>query len=50
MKRPAVLVVTRKTLRNNLLEHYPKIEGLPEATLRAEQLSLDQFIALFKHL
>ena len=38
----------RKTLRNNLVAHYPKIEGLPEAAMRAEQLSLDQFIALWK--
>ncbi len=37
----------RKTLRNNLKPFYgPKIDALPEASLRAEQLSTDQFISL----
>jgi 16S rRNA (adenine1518-N6/adenine1519-N6)-dimethyltransferase len=39
----------RKTLRNNLVEFYPKelLNALPEAGLRAEQLSLEQFLSLF---
>ena len=37
----------RKTLRNNLKSFYgPKMEALPEASLRAEQLSIEQFISL----
>ena len=37
----------RKTLRNNLRPYYgPAVEALPEARLRAEQLTLDQFIEL----
>ena len=37
----------RKTLRNNLIEPYPKIAELPEAGKRAEQLSLDQLLSVF---
>lgn len=38
----------RKTLRNNLLEVYGhQVERWPEARLRAEQLSLEQFIDLY---
>lgn len=37
----------RKTLRNNLRPFYgPMVDALPEAPLRAEQLTLYQFIAL----
>ena len=37
----------RKTLRNNLAEFYPEITRLPEAGMRAEQLSLEQFLSAF---
>ena len=37
----------RKTLRNNLAEHYPAIAAQPEAQLRAEQLSVDQLLSVF---
>ncbi|MFZ0592125.1 MAG: 16S rRNA (adenine(1518)-N(6)/adenine(1519)-N(6))-dimethyltransferase RsmA [Bryobacteraceae bacterium] len=42
----------RKTLRNNLKGHYPleAVDSLPEAGLRAEQLSLEQFIDLEQRL
>jgi 16S rRNA (adenine1518-N6/adenine1519-N6)-dimethyltransferase len=42
----------RKTLRNNLAAFYPKdrIDSLPEAGSRAEQLSLDQFRDAFLRL
>jgi 16S rRNA (adenine1518-N6/adenine1519-N6)-dimethyltransferase len=41
----------RKTLRNNLRSYYgPTVETLPEAKLRAEQLTLDQFIGLHERL
>lgn len=41
----------RKTLRNNLRGLYrEQIDALPEAGLRAEQLSLDQFVALHRKL
>lgn len=41
----------RKTLRNNLRPYYgEKIDGLPEAGLRAEQLSLEQFAELHSRL
>jgi 16S rRNA (adenine1518-N6/adenine1519-N6)-dimethyltransferase len=42
----------RKTLRNNLKPHYPSevVDSLPEAGLRAEQLSLEQFIDLEQRL
>jgi 16S rRNA (adenine1518-N6/adenine1519-N6)-dimethyltransferase len=42
----------RKTLRNNLAEAYGKetVESWPEAALRAEQLSIDQFAALYRRL
>jgi 16S rRNA (adenine1518-N6/adenine1519-N6)-dimethyltransferase len=38
----------RKTLRNNLAEFYPAIEELPEAGMRAEQLSLDALARIFR--
>lgn len=39
----------RKTLRNNLVGIYgPAVEHWPEAGLRAEQLSIDQFIDLYQ--
>jgi 16S rRNA (adenine1518-N6/adenine1519-N6)-dimethyltransferase len=39
----------RKTLRNNLEPFYgPQAAAWPEARLRAEQLSLDQFVALYR--
>ncbi len=37
----------RKTLKNNLQALYPQIRELPEASLRAEQLSLEQFRKLY---
>jgi len=42
-------VMKRKTLRNNLKPYYPPemIEAFPEAGLRAEQLSTEQFRDLF---
>jgi 16S rRNA (adenine1518-N6/adenine1519-N6)-dimethyltransferase len=41
----------RKTLRNNLRPFYgPAIDGIPEAGMRAEQLSVDRFVELSKHL
>lgn len=42
----------RKTLRNNLLPVYgpERVEGLPEARLRAEQLSVEQLIGLHEKL
>lgn len=41
----------RKTLRNNLAPLYgPRLEGLPEASLRAEQLSVAELIALYRAL
>jgi 16S rRNA (adenine1518-N6/adenine1519-N6)-dimethyltransferase len=42
----------RKTLRNNLLESYPKplIDAWPEASLRAEQLSIEQFVTIYGRL
>ena len=41
----------RKTLRNNLRPIYgPSIDGMPEAPLRAEQLSIEQFIDLHTRL
>ena len=42
----------RKTLRNNLLEIYgkEKIDQCPEAGLRAEQLSLEQFAEMYRRL
>jgi len=42
----------RKTLRNNLASVYQPqaIAACPEASLRAEQLSLEQFAALWKRL
>lgn len=37
----------RKTLRNNLRTYYgPRIDALPESSLRAEQLTVEQFISL----
>jgi 16S rRNA (adenine1518-N6/adenine1519-N6)-dimethyltransferase len=37
----------RKTLRNNLRPFYgPEIDALPEASLRAEQLTIEQFVSL----
>ena len=42
----------RKTLRNNLAGVYGKeaVDALPEASLRAEQLSLDQLISIYERL
>ena len=41
----------RKTLRNNLRPYYgPAVETIPEAKLRAEQLTLNQFIELHQRL
>ncbi len=41
----------RKTLRNNLRPFYgEKVDALPEAGLRAEQLTIDQFISLHARL
>lgn len=41
----------RKTLRNNLSEIYgPAIDSWPEAKLRAEQISLEQFAEMFRRL
>jgi 16S rRNA (adenine1518-N6/adenine1519-N6)-dimethyltransferase len=39
----------RKTLRNNLRESF-SVDGHPESSLRAEQLSLDQLAALWRRL
>jgi 16S rRNA (adenine1518-N6/adenine1519-N6)-dimethyltransferase len=40
----------RKTLRNNLLEIYPRtiVDALPEAALRAEQLPLERFAEIYR--
>jgi 16S rRNA (adenine1518-N6/adenine1519-N6)-dimethyltransferase len=40
----------RKTLRNNLREVFPAIDGMPEASKRAEQLSVEDLMALFHRL
>lgn len=40
----------RKTLRNNLRQLYPKIEGHADAGLRAEQIPVTRFPALFAEL
>ena len=42
----------RKTLRNNLTSIFGKetIDALPEANMRAEQLTLDQFRDLYRRL
>jgi 16S rRNA (adenine1518-N6/adenine1519-N6)-dimethyltransferase len=40
----------RKTLRNNLRGRYPAIDDLPEARLRAEQLSVADLTALWRRL
>ena len=42
----------RKTIRNNLAEIYGKerVDAWPEAHLRAEQLSLDQFAEMYRRL
>ena len=42
----------RKTLRNNLAEFYGKefVDGWPEAGLRAEQLSVEQFADMYRRL
>jgi 16S rRNA (adenine1518-N6/adenine1519-N6)-dimethyltransferase len=39
----------RKTLRNNLAD-VPGIESWPEAGLRAEQIGLEQFVAMYRRL
>ena len=38
----------RKTIRNNLAEVYGDLTGLPEASLRGEQLSIEGFAALYE--
>ena len=42
----------RKTLRNNLLERYEKaaVDALPEASTRAEQLSIEQLAGIWRSL
>jgi 16S rRNA (adenine1518-N6/adenine1519-N6)-dimethyltransferase len=42
----------RKTLRNNLAPAYgrERLDGLKEASLRAEQMSIEQMVALFERL
>jgi 16S rRNA (adenine1518-N6/adenine1519-N6)-dimethyltransferase len=42
----------RKTLRNNLKAFYPPdaLEALPEAGLRAEQITVEQFVELYSRL
>lgn len=40
----------RKMLRNNLSGIYPEIQKLPEASLRAEQLSVEQLLNLYSRL
>jgi 16S rRNA (adenine1518-N6/adenine1519-N6)-dimethyltransferase len=42
----------RKTLRNNLAEAYGKeiVEAWPEAGLRAEQITVDGFVAMYRRL
>ncbi|MBS1854219.1 MAG: ribosomal RNA small subunit methyltransferase A [Acidobacteria bacterium] len=42
----------RKTLRNNLIEMYPKaiVEAWPEAAMRAEQIPLERFLEMFLRL
>jgi 16S rRNA (adenine1518-N6/adenine1519-N6)-dimethyltransferase len=42
----------RKTLRNNLIERYPKdaVDALPEASSRAEQLTIEQMAAIWRSL
>jgi len=41
----------RKTLRNNLAPRFgPTVDALPEARLRAEQLTLEQFADLYRRL
>jgi 16S rRNA (adenine1518-N6/adenine1519-N6)-dimethyltransferase len=40
----------RKTLRNNLREQYRRIDGLPQASLRAEQVPMAELVALYRNL
>jgi 16S rRNA (adenine1518-N6/adenine1519-N6)-dimethyltransferase len=40
----------RKMLRNNLRARYPQIDALPQASLRGEQLSVPDLIALYRRL
>lgn len=40
----------RKTLRNNLAPYYPRIAEMPEAGMRAEQLSIEQLADLHARL
>lgn len=40
----------RKTLRNNLAAYYPRIAKMPEAGMRAEQLSIEQLADLHARL
>jgi 16S rRNA (adenine1518-N6/adenine1519-N6)-dimethyltransferase len=40
----------RKTLRNNLRTAFPHVDGLPEASLRAEQLAVAELVGLYRKL
>jgi 16S rRNA (adenine1518-N6/adenine1519-N6)-dimethyltransferase len=42
----------RKTIRNNLLSYYDKdkLEAMPEASRRAEQMSMEEFLNLYQKL
>jgi 16S rRNA A1518/A1519 N6-dimethyltransferase RsmA/KsgA/DIM1 with predicted DNA glycosylase/AP lyase activity len=42
----------RKTLRNNLMAAYPRgpVEELPEAGLRAEQISIERLAEIYRTL
>jgi 16S rRNA (adenine1518-N6/adenine1519-N6)-dimethyltransferase len=38
----------RKTLRNNLRDAYPAIDGMPQAAKRAEQLPFEELVSLYQ--